>query len=79
MTLKKRIESESETDIRVNYRWRELALFDAGAPPENENVLAACALRDFDVHKALPPVLDSGGWAVVQTVQRERENRGEEP
>ena len=46
----------TETDISVNYRWGEMAFFNADAALEyGKNVLAAYALRDGDLRVALPP------------------------
>jgi hypothetical protein len=46
----------TETDISVNYRWGEMAFFNADAALEyGKNILAAYALRDGDLRNALPP------------------------
>jgi hypothetical protein len=46
----------TETDISVNYRWGEMAFFNADAALEyGKNVLAAYAIRDGDLRNALPP------------------------
>ena len=46
----------TETDISVNYRWGEMAFFNADAALEyGKNILAAYALRDGDLRLALPP------------------------
>jgi hypothetical protein len=46
----------AETDISVNYRWGEMAFFNADAALEyGKNVLAAYAIRDGDLRNALPP------------------------
>ncbi len=45
----------TETDISVNYRWGEMAFFNADAALEyGKNVLAAYSLRDGDLRQALP-------------------------
>ncbi len=46
----------TETDISANYRWGEMAFFNADAALEyGKNVLGAYALRDGDLRNALPP------------------------
>jgi hypothetical protein len=46
----------TETDISVNYRWGEMAFFNADAGLEyGKNVLSAYALRDGDLINVLPP------------------------
>jgi hypothetical protein len=48
--------TRTETDISVNYRWGEMAFFNADAALEyGKNVLAAYAIRDGDLRNALPP------------------------
>jgi hypothetical protein len=46
----------TETDISANYRWGEMAFFNADAALEyGKNILGAYALRDGDLRNALPP------------------------
>jgi len=46
----------TETDISVNYRWGEMAFFNADAALEyGKNVLASYAVLDGDFRDALPP------------------------
>ena len=46
----------TETDISVNYRWGEMAFFNADAALEyGKNVLASYAVLDGDFRGALPP------------------------
>ena len=46
----------AEKDISVNYRWSEMAFFNADAGLEfGKNVLAGYVLRDGDFRNALPP------------------------
>ena len=46
----------TETDIAANYRWGEMAFFNADAALEyGKNVLAAYAMRDGDLRNAVPP------------------------
>ena len=46
----------TETDISVNYRWGEMAFFNADAALEyGKNVLAAYAIDEGDLRSALPP------------------------
>ena len=57
----------TETDISVNYRWGEMAFFNADAALEyGKNVLAAYALRDGDLQFALPPARTQGQIFVTQ-------------
>jgi hypothetical protein len=52
----------TETDISVNYRWGEMAFFNADAALEyGKNILAAYALRDGDLRHALPRPRGPGG------------------
>jgi hypothetical protein len=45
----------TETDISVNYRWGEMAFFNADAALEyGKNILSAYALRDGTLRQALP-------------------------
>ena len=51
----------TETDISVNYRWGEMAFFNADAALEyGKNILAAYALRDGNLRIALPPARTVG-------------------
>jgi hypothetical protein len=46
----------TETDISVNYRWGEMAFFNADAALEyGKNILASYAVLDGDFRNALPP------------------------
>ena len=46
----------TETDISVNYRWGEMAFFNADAALEyGKNILASYAVMDGDFRNALPP------------------------
>src|SRR3990172_8718360 len=46
----------TETDISVNYRWGEMAFFNADAGLEyGKNILASYAVMDGDFKNALPP------------------------
>lgn len=46
----------TETDISVNYRWGEMAFFNADAALEyGKNILASWAVLDGDFRGALPP------------------------
>ena len=57
----------TETDISVNYRWGEMAFFNADAALEyGKNVLSAYALRDGDLRSALPPQRPAGQVFVNQ-------------
>lgn len=50
----------AEKDISVNYRWSEMAFFNADAGLEyGKNVLAGYVLRDGDFRNALPPARTS--------------------
>jgi hypothetical protein len=50
----------AEKDLSVNYRWSEMAFFNADAGLEyGKNVLAAYAIRDGDFRNALPPARTS--------------------
>lgn len=58
----------TETDISVNYRWGEMAFFNADAALEyGKNVLATYAVRDGDFLQALPPPRDSSGMNLPPT------------
>jgi hypothetical protein len=51
----------AEKDISVNYRWSEMAFFNADAGLEfGKNVLAGYVLRDGDFRLALPPARTAG-------------------
>ena len=57
----------TETDISVNYRWGEMAFFNADAALEyGKNVLSAYALRDGDLRTTLPPPRPPGQVFVIQ-------------
>jgi hypothetical protein len=59
----------TETDISVNYRWGEMAFFNADAALEyGKSVLAAYALRDGDLRNALPPPRGPGAPMSVPPV-----------
>ncbi len=58
----------TETQIAANYRWGEMAFFNADAALEyGKNVLATYAVRDGDFRQALPPARDSSGMNVPPT------------
>ena len=52
----------TETQIATNYRWGEMAFFNADAALEyGKNVLGSYAVRDGDFRNALPPARGSSG------------------